>query len=154
MLGGKCWTTLLLLVLASCILSAHQNRHVSMCAASGLKRYVWLPSFPGSHWDSTIKRLAAVCVFTPSLKADPVAPIFLINCSYKWNHWPLQPAGSSNTKSGVYGFEAPSTPFPLPLTIKWKPQTAYLMIFEALGDGEEKLYNLETLRARYLILTF
>lgn len=81
---------------------------------------------------ATIKRLAAMCVFPAALTGCP--PFSSSVAPTNGAIWPLQPIGSSNTKSGVYGFEAPSTP--LPLTSKrQKPPTAYLMTFEALLDG-------------------
>lgn len=78
-------------LLASYILLAHQNRHVSACAALGLKSQLFMSDclpflVPILTLSATIKRLAAMCVFPPALKGDPVAPIFLINCSYKWCH--------------------------------------------------------------------
>lgn len=79
------------IILASYILLEHQYKHVSVCADLGFKSQQFLSDclpflVPIYTLSATIKRLAAMCVFPPALKEDPVAPIFLINYSYKWCH--------------------------------------------------------------------
>lgn len=47
---------------------------------------VFLSWCPFGLLSAIIKYLAAMCVLPLALKGDPVAPIFLIHCSYKWCH--------------------------------------------------------------------
>lgn len=69
---------------------------------------VWLCSFPGAHLDCKCNN-QAFGRHVPFLQLweETLLPLFsLTNCAI----WPLRPIGSSNTKSGVYEFGAPSTP--------------------------------------------
>ncbi len=86
-----------------------------------------------------------MCVFPAAQKGTLLPPFTSSIALTNGAIWPLQPTGSSNTKSGVYGFEAPSAPSPTPLTTKSK-ETFSLHTWWALKLSEMK----EKFRVRIL----
>lgn len=109
----------------------------------------WLSSSPGSHLDSEVQQSSVwpPCVFFFQVWKETLLPPFSSSIAFTNGAiWPLQPTGSSNTKSEVYVFEAPSTPFHRPQSEKihklqndlWSTKLEELFIFSvSLLDGVE-----------------
>lgn len=113
----------------------HSIRHVSIYVGLGLNHLgLILLLYQCPLRERNNRALGCHTCLLSYLLKETLLPPFSSRITTKYAIWHLQSTGLSNTKSEVYGFEAPSTPLHSPQREKTHSLHTWFF-FVALGDG-------------------